>query len=789
MNPRQWWNNYRRDAAELMAPAGLHGSWDLLANALVDALRDDVEWCGVIDHLDQVVVATCACARGDPCEHLRRALIPAPAVRSFRAGLPRSDSPYVIVERLTSDGPWSDDDLNGVDDVVTLFGADVERWRLRQEFREAVRASQRLASQLHQLIAVSLAVSDRSEEGDVAHDLARAARSIFNAEDAVVEVQALGEDTPLIAHAARGRLPRVEHPRLSAHQSWPRGRTQAESSWIEGSWLCAPVRGSNGDYLGHCAVRRESPFRDEDRELLTLLAQMTGVSIESLGLHRSVASSEERLRALIDAAPVSIIETDGAGSPRWWNATASRLLSWSSPEVSRTPQWPDDVRRELSTMWEDLLSGRAVPAREFSTTLASRDRIISAAVTVLPSASNEASLLSLLDDITDQQELREEVRHAHRMELRGQVASSVAHDFNNLITLISGYAEMLGREVTGQDRASSLVRDIVTTSQRAASLTTQLQSLGRTTTNSKTSLDVSSALASNAEVLERILGSTVTVVWELDTVPTPVLVDANLFEQMVLNLAINARDAMTEGGTLTISSARMTLGDNEARERSVAPGPVVRLRMSDTGHGMDEATLQRCFEPLFTTKGPYRGTGMGLASARRFVDESGGSIRAESTLGRGTTFDIILPALDEPAPLTPVTRAAHASLHASVLVVEDDPVLRRMVVQVLSRHGLTLSESASGEEALALVAHSTDVDLLITDVDLGAVSGLDVAREFARHRPHAPVIVMSGRPLAHVTAEFPEGIAQFLPKPFRPTQLVDATVEALTKNYVEGSKR
>ncbi len=781
MTPRKWWNSYRRDAADLMAPAGLHGSWSLLANALVDSLHDDVEWCGVLDYEDRVITATCTCRREEPCEHLRRALIPAPAVRSFRAGLPRADSPYVIIERRRDQGSWTEPDIEAVDDLVTLFGADVERWRLRQEFREAVRASQRLASQLHQLIAVSLAVSDRNEEGDVAHDLARAARSIFNAEVAVVEVQALGEERPLAAVASRGRLPKV-HRFLQRHEvEWPQGRPEADEAWLDDGWMGAPVRGANGNYMGHCSIRRDNSYREEDRELLTLLAQMTGAAIESLGLHRSIASSEERLRALINAAPVGIIESDASGGPRWWNATASRLLGWDSPEHGIAPEWPPRVHHELSSMWDELLRHGTVPAREFSALLASRDRVVSAAVTVLPSATTEASLLSLLDDITDQQELREEVRHAHRMELRGQVASSVAHDFNNLITLIAGYAEMLGREVTDQERAASLVRDIATTSQRAASLTTQLQSLGRTTEHFSTDIDLSSALASNAEVLERIMGNLVTVVWELDTVPTPVKVDANLFEQMVLNLAINARDAMPNGGTLTISSVLTTLSEQEAREHSMSPGNVVRLRITDTGNGMDEMTLQRCFEPLFTTKGPYRGTGMGLASARRFVDESGGSIRATSTLGEGTTFDILLPALDSSPPPTTAPNELRASLHATVLVVEDDPVLRRMVVQVLTRHGLTILESSAGDDALEDIELTEHIDLLITDVDLGAVNGLDVAHSFLRRWPQSPVIVMSGRPVAHRIEELDTDASLFLAKPFRPTQLVDATVTALSR--------
>jgi signal transduction histidine kinase/ActR/RegA family two-component response regulator len=440
-------------------------------------------------------------------------------------------------------------------------------------------------------------------------------------------------------------------------------------------------------------------------------------------------------------------------------------------------------------MWDELLKGDTVASREFSAPLASRDRIISAAVTVLPRSGNEASILSLLDDITDQQELREEIRHAHRMELRGQVASSVAHDFNNLITLISGYAEMLSKEVADREKAVALVRDITSTSQRAASLTTQLQSLGRTTTNSTTDIDVSSALASNAEVIERIMGSSVMVVWELDTVPTPVRVDANLFEQMILNLAINARDAMADGGTLTISCALTELTEDEALARSQNPGDVVRIRISDTGHGMDDETLRRCFEPLFTTKGPYRGTGMGLASARRFVDESGGSIRAESAVGVGTTFDIVLPALAT-SPVIPSPRPELlASLHATVLVVEDDPVLRRMTVQVLSRHGLTLIDAASGSDALDIIENANDIDLLITDVDLGAVSGLDVAHGFSRRWPKRPLVVMSGRPLGHVTSEFAEGSAEFLPKPFRPTQLVDTVVSALARRHDAGSKR
>lgn len=785
MSRRGWLLQYRQAANALLAPATLNGSWNLLASAVVSTSSALVSWSAVLSDTGEVISATCDCARSpNRCSHLLAQPLDHDDGRHLAAAVhvDPTQTVWLVAMRTPKEAVFDETDHDVFDDVAVQFGADLERWRLRQGFREAVRASQRLASQLHQLIAVSLAVSDRSYDEDVAHDLARAARAIFDADDTFVEVRRVNDGQVLASQAIRGRLPRIYSPLEAKDVTWPPGRADASSAWDKEGWLLAPVRGSSGQYLGHVGVRRGVNFRDEDRELLTLLAQMTGVTIEALGLHRSVAASEERLRVLVDAAPVAIVETDVTGNARWWNATAQRLLGWPRHDdgVVRA-SWPEEIAVELRDMWNDLLTGREVPGREFSIKLGDRERVLAAAVTVLPTAATEASVLTLLDDITDQQELREELRHAHRMELRGQVASSVAHDFNNLITLISGYAEMLTRQVAGDGRGEALVRDILTTSQRAASLTAQLQSLGRTTATTKSAVDIGAALTSNAEVLERIMGSQITIDWRLASQTPAVTVDANMLEQMVLNLAINARDAMSDGGTLTITTKQYAANDPLTSTRLRAVGTAaVQLLVSDTGHGMDEPTRLRCFEPLFTTKGPYKGTGMGLASARRFVDDCGGSILVHSTVGVGTTFDIVLPASGEQIALTVATpQAAH--LEATVLLCEDDAALRRMALQVLSRHGLTVLEAVSGEDALELMkTYEGHLDLVVTDMDLGEMSGLHVALSLRNERPDLLVLIMSGRAVAEVISEFPMGTATFLAKPFRPTQLVDEVVSLLS---------
>nr|MBW4030980.1 response regulator [Acidobacteriota bacterium] len=507
-------------------------------------------------------------------------------------------------------------------------------------------------------------------------------------------------------------------------------------------------------------------------------------ALETLDFNRTIHDNEVRLRILVDAAPVSIVESDPSGRVQWWNRAASRLLRWPdfSGDLVEGVSWTDDLLSPLVDLWGDLLSGGLHDTREFNATVGGRARLLAVSAAVLP-GNGEPRVLTLIDDVTDQRELREEVRHAHRMELRGQVASSVAHDFNNLITLIMGYAELLWRNVVGDEKSEALVNEIQATSSRASTLTAQLQSIGRTSPPAPVKVDIAATLRRNAEVLERIMGSRTSVRWALGATTPEVTVDADLFEQMILNLAINARDAMPEGGTLTLRTDVHNLADDDPRAPGATGGPHVALSIADTGTGMDAATLARCFEPLFTTKGPFKGTGLGLASARRLVEESGGVITCDSRVAGGTTFTVWLPIREPAAPTTGVDdaidveaphRVPRDPTSGTVLLCEDDDALRHLALRALRRNGLTVLEAVSGEEALEILTRfDGPIDVLVSDVVLPEMKGQQLAERLQRDRPDLMIALMSGTASPEVIDGLAPGSAVFIAKPFRPSELLD----------------
>lgn len=647
--------------------------------------------------------------------------------------------------------------------------------------RQAVRETQRLASQLHQLIAASLTVGSLQNPSAIVTNLARSTRSVFDADEAMVVLDH-GPFAPLAGVAVPAKPPRLLTGSDGSRAPWSTLGPGREPR-VDGDWLVAPVALGHAAALGSIGLRRDqqsAPYRDEDREILTLLAQMTATAVSSLQLNQTIADNESRLRHLVDAAPVAIIESDTNGDVRWWNHSASRIFEWPDFGDDLTVvRWPADTRRSLEPLWRDLVAGRPVSSYEFEPApIAGRERILTASVTLVPTQSGHGGILTLIDDVTDQRALKEEVRHAGRMELRGQVASSIAHDFNNLLTLISGYTELLAMDVK-DERSAQLVRDIQTTASRASSLTAQLQSLGRTSVAESVVLDPNAALNANAEVLERVLGATIDVDWQLDQDARAIRTDADLFEQMVINLSMNARDAMEGGGTLTFRTANVALEADNALE--LAPGEYVQLSIADTGAGMDEATQLRCFEPLFTTKGPLKGTGMGLAASRRLVEDSGGRITVVSAPGAGTTFTLLFPAQASP-PVTAVAPQALGRLTGTVLLADDDDSLRQMMVQVLRRNGFTVLEASSSAEAQVLAADNDGrIDLLVSDVVMPGGDGPALAALLQAGQPTLGVLLVSGTADASVTSHLDPQRSAFLAKPFRPSALVDEVHGLLTR--------
>ena len=652
----------------------------------------------------------------------------------------------------------------------------------RRLAHDAVRRSQRLASQLHQIISASIAITSLRDEREILAAVAESARDVFDAVASVVTFESPG-------FALRARAERVGDATTGPlDPSVDELRARPGGAWVQGDWLVAPVLERRDRPLGVVGVQRDGPagFSDEDREILALLAQLTATALGATQLNRTIESNETRLSLLVESAPVGLVEVDVAGVARWWNGPASRLLAW--PELAAgvdAPAFPAAVRAEFAELWDEVRANGEPGGRELEDVpVGNRRRHWTVTATALPAAGGAApGVLTLIDDVTDTRQLRAEVRHAHTMETRGQVASRLAHDFNNLLTLVSGYAEILSQNLRGDDRSLQMVRDIQATASRASLLTRQLQTIGRTKVAAPVLFNPITVIASNAEVLERIMGSAVELAWALDDAAGAIKVDADQFEQMIINLSINARDAMPEGGRLTIGVARSVLDGARAGALGVAPGPYVHVTVSDTGVGMDDETRAHCFDPLFTTKGPFKGTGMGLASAQRLATDSGGSIECSSAPGAGTTFDVYFPLAAEAssAPAPPVVAETPRG-SATILLADDDEALRRLMSQVLSRNGYRVEETASGEEALALFSEiDADVDLLVSDVVMGELSGPELATKLREAQPGLKVLLTSGTAEATVLDDLGPGRTAFLAKPFKPSGLIDAVHELLAR--------
>ena len=652
---------------------------------------------------------------------------------------------------------------------------------------DAVRRSQRIAIQLHQLIAASITVTTLRNEQDILKSLAGSLRKVFDADESVVSLNT-GPTAPLRGIARRGKKTICEVPANEQSSEYPTTWEVGSETRLENGWLVAPILERRDRARGVIAVRRGFAFDDEDKEVLALLAQMASSALGAVELGRNVESSEARLRVLIETAPVGIVEADVEGRVRWWNRAASDVFAW--PEFGegsdgRESSFPEATLPELRELWSEVLHGGPVDGRDFvDVEIAGKLRVLSASAALLPPTGTEAfGILTLIDDVTNHRELKAELRHAYTMEIRGQVASRIAHDFNNLITLISGYAEILSGDLGENERALAMVKEIQSTASRASMLTTQLQAIGRTRDPELMVFSPVSVIQSNAEVLERILGSNIDVRFALDVRAGNVHVDADQFEQMILNLAINARDAMALGGELTIAVDPATLDRSAADSLGLSEGEYVKVTYTDNGVGMDDETCERCFEPLFTTKGPFKGTGMGLAAARRLAEESHGAIVCRSQLGEGTTFEITFPTVaDEVDDRSRLVVPERPRGSATILIVDDDEELRRFMSRILERNGYRVVEADSAERALQVVDEFKDTfDLLVSDVVMGEMSGRDLAKSLQTQEPGLAVLLVSGTAKRSILEDLNMGASDFLAKPFKPSDLVDRVHDILAR--------
>jgi two-component system, cell cycle sensor histidine kinase and response regulator CckA len=395
---------------------------------------------------------------------------------------------------------------------------------------------------------------------------------------------------------------------------------------------------------------------------------------------------------------------------------------------------------------------------------------------------NAVTMLGVATEITERKQLEEQLLQSQKMEAVGQLAGGVAHDFNNILTAIVGYTDLLAAEFTGDAQQLEDLEEIRKAARRAAALTRQLLSFSRKQVLEPRIIDVNAVVTN----LDKMLRSLISENIELKTMLAPDVdaarVDPNQLEQVIMNLAINARDAMPEGGLLTIETANATLDENyAARHVSVIPGDYVMIAVTDTGCGMTEETKARIFEPFFTTKPAGRGTGLGLSTVYGIVKQSGGNIWVYSEMGTGTTFKIYFPAIEalpddigKAAPAEAGQRGA-----GTVLIVEDDDQLRRLTHRALASQGYVVLEADRGRTALDIARrHKGPIDLLLTDIVMPDTNGRKLADTLRAARPAMRVVYMSGYPdRAIVNNGMLEPGDDYLAKPF--------TTDAITRKVRE----
>ena len=464
---------------------------------------------------------------------------------------------------------------------------------------------------------------------------------------------------------------------------------------------------------------------------------------------RRAATREEGCRHLLELLREAVlVQTDDRVA--YANAAAATMLGLPGPEelLGRTvadlfhPEYRDHAAEHVRTA---AAGGRALPAHE--RLLGPDGAAIDVEITAGAVAyAGEPSVLIVARDIRERLRLEEQLRLAQRMEAVGRLAGGVAHDFNNLLTTIKGNADLLAMDLPADSPSVEDVAEIQSATVRAAALTRQLLAFGRGQVLIPRVLDLNAALSASLPMLRRLVPENVAVDTVLDPAISPIHADPSQLDQVLVNLALNARDAMPHGGTLRLVTTNTVVAETDPRPAYMLAGEYVRLSVRDDGHGMDDATRQQVFEPFFTTRGPGRGAGLGLATVYGIVKQSGGYITVESAPGRGTAFHILLPRVTDtdPAP-GQEPEPAPATARGTVLLVEDEDPVRRVTARALGRRGFGVLEARDGREALALwEEHGAMVDMVLTDLVMPNMGGEELARQLGAASPALPILFMTG---------------------------------------------
>jgi two-component system cell cycle sensor histidine kinase/response regulator CckA len=515
---------------------------------------------------------------------------------------------------------------------------------------------------------------------------------------------------------------------------------------------------------------------------------------EDAQAHQAVRASEQRYRAISeltsDYAYLLRIDPDGKLVCEWVDERFTYIAGYTLEALHRQGGWTSVIHRDDSSLASQRqprwLAGQT-DISEFRIMTHSGEERWFRDYTCPVRDGNQAGVVRVYgagQDITERRHLEEPSRQAQKMEAIGQLAGGIAHDFNNLLQVISGYSDLLLRRLTRHRVPRQYVQEIKNVAEQGAVLTRQLMTLNRKPLLQPQVLDFKRIISNITPILARILGEDIELITSVAPALGHVTADPGQLEQVILNLVVNARDAMPQGGRLTLEAANVSLDMPLISQLgSLAPGEYIKLAVSDTGSGMDSETQMHIFEPFFTTKEPGKGTGLGLFTVYGIVSQNGGNMQVESAPGVGATFIIHLPRVNTPIEEVELELAPQLAPHGeeTILLVEDEAVVRDLVRQVLQATGYVVLEAANGEQALQLSnAHRGPIQLLLADVVLPGLSGPEVAEQLASTRQQMQVLYMSGYAQDMIKRYgIPKRQRLFLQKPFTPTTLLANVREAL----------
>jgi len=555
-------------------------------------------------------------------------------------------------------------------------------------------------------------------------------------------------------------------------------------------WLGVPLK-SGTISIGALVVQSYSEnarFGERDCEILKFVSQQLAAAIEHKRYEEALRRSEARSRSLILSAAFGICRCTLGG--RFLDVNPALITMLGHGSVEDLLQL--DARREvfvnpqeLGRLAEDYrrtgsLNGVEVQWRRKD----GRVIIVRLSGCTAISTDEPQEVLELIaEDITDRRQLEEQLRQSQKMDAVGRLAGGVAHDFNNLLMVINGYTEVLLEQLEKGSAMHHKVQSIQQAADRAATLTRQLLAFSRKQLLELKVVDVNTVIGDMERLLRPLIGENIELVTRLSTETGHTRADAGQLEQVIMNLVVNAKDAMPEGGKLTLQSSDVTVRQNFSEHRFIQPGRYAVISVTDTGHGMDKETQSRIFEPFFTTKEKGKGTGLGLSTVYGIVKQSNGYVFVQSELGAGTTFYVYLPQVEdsaeEPCPAKPQQNEAGGC--ETVLLVEDEESVRELVRVTLAARGYNVLEAENGESGLRIAESFKDpIDILVTDVLMPGIGGRELAKKLLALRPGISVLYLSGytEDVVVTPGALGPGTA-FLQKPFTLQNLAKKVHEVL----------